>query len=145
MGLKFLLCCKAHAPPASRHPLAAPPSLASGALGQIRGFPRLTVKHTFTAPSVCWGSPYYCDGWWGKRGERWPQPPHHLSMNSEQLDRRWGNYTVIIMRTCAQAYTLSHYINTVLYTPDGVPNVSNTMPPSLPRRHPQSSAASHGQ
>lgn len=86
-----------------------------------------TGKHKFTAPSVCWGSPYYCDGWRGKRGERWPLPPHHLSMNSEQLDRRWGNYAVIITCACAQAY----YINAVPYTPDGVPNISSPVPPSL--------------
>lgn len=70
----------------------------------------------FTALSVYRGSAFYCDGWWGKRGERWPLPPRHLAMNSEQLDRQWGNYTIIITRTCAQAYLFAHYINTVLYT-----------------------------
>lgn len=122
-------------PRASCCPLAAPLSPLSHPhlepWGKTRGFPGLTTKHTFTACSVCWGSPYYCDGWRRKRGKRWPLPPHHLSMNSEQLDRRWGNYTAIIMRTCAQAYTLSHCINTVLCTPDGVPNVFSPMPPSL--------------
>lgn len=34
------------------------------------------------------------------------------------------------MRTCAQAHTLSHSINTVLYTPDGVPEVYSPTPPS---------------
>lgn len=52
---------------------------------------------------------------------------------SEQLDRRWGNYAVIIKCTCAQAYTLLHYINRALYAPDGVPDVlSQSLPPSLP-------------
>lgn len=86
----------------------------------------------FTALSVYRGSAFYCDGWSGKRAERWPLPPRHLAMNSEQLDRQWGNYTIIITRTCAQAYLFAHYINTVLYTPDGVPNVFSLMTPSLP-------------
>lgn len=111
-----------------------PPSSCIWSPGKNEGLflrsPQRLVKATFTAPSVCWGSPYYCDGWGGKREERWPLPPHHLSMNSEQLDRRWGNYTVIITRTCAQAYTLSHNPQTAPYTPDGVPSVfTQWLPP----------------
>lgn len=80
-----------------------------------------------TAPSVCWGSPYYCDGLWGEKGEWWSLLPHHLSTGSEQLRWRKGNYAVFITRSRAQAYLFSHYINTVLYTPDGVPDVSSLM------------------
>lgn len=122
-----------------------PPSSCIWSPGKNEGLflrsPQRRVKATFTAPSVCWGSPYYCDGWGGKREERWPLPPHHLSMNSEQLDRRWGNYTVIITRTCAQAYTLSHNPQTAPYTPDGVPSVFTqwlpppSFTPSLPPPH----------
>lgn len=32
----------------------------------------------------------------------------HLSTNSELLCQQWGNYTVIITRSCAQEYTLAH-------------------------------------
>lgn len=111
-----------------------PPSSCIWSPGKNEGLflrsPQRRVKATFTAPSVCWGFPYYCDGWGGKREERWPLPPHHLSMNSKQLDRRWGNYTVIITRTCAQAYTLSHNPQTAPYTPDGVPSVfTQRLPP----------------
>lgn len=69
----------------------------------------------------------------GKKGERWNLPPHHLSTSSKQLDWQWGNYAVIITRTCAQAYLFPHYINIALCTPDGVPDVCSLMASSLLR------------